>query len=491
MGRWMVEMIGPGPATGEWVPIASKQKEKGVATFEWRLREKESPFATTNGRWIFVGRQAEFVWRINRWRFVGDKVSLTFQKDDEIVAKRFFSEGADLFKIAANSAVAKARMKEIEATFSGEKRLETKPSSAASAKEDLELQLADGKEEAESDLSHRFGKNGGAKKSKEMSIALDRPNLGKELEITLDRPDLGKELEITLDKPKEGKSFAIGVEAEPVGDEIEANLGKTRKSKMLQAALGRAPSASDLEVDLDDMDTVANKLGLRSQDVKKKKGLLGGIDSKNKANGDDELGAEDLDGQLEGAGSLGNGKKRKNGKDDSIGSLDENNGLSLDDGIEGADSASAPADELSARKRNGSQSGQALARQKAERVVEEEDFDTGVDAFKPVGLISTLQGKPAEVQESNELRLQLRVEDGDFKKGERLKFAVVTENLRPAATISAFCKVLTSEWSGEGKDFRVEIELDAETAKSWMQILHAVASRQMNILRFLRMAKGG
>jgi hypothetical protein len=395
MGRWLVELVGPGPAIGEWLAVATKQKEKGASTFEWRPRQKDGPFSTPNGSWIFVGRQVDFVWRNDRWRFVGDTVSLTFRRGEEIVAKRFFSDGTDVFHIATNSELAKARLKEIEATFSGENRLDAKKTNAPVEEEDLDFKLLDSTDDGDRGLVHKISKARNHD-GKELEITLERPNAGKELEITLERPDAGKELEITLDRPDEGK---------------------------------------ELEVTLD---------------------------------------------------------RPKEGKELSINAADQTEAGAWND-QSGSPDPEAPAfNDHGARRQNVFNSGRGLTQgtQSDHVTYEEEEYETGVDAFKPVGLIATIQGQNAEVQECEESKLTLRVHGGEFRAGDSVLFLVATQNLKPAGSISAKCKILTAERTSDADDIHVEIELDAETTDQWMQLQHAVATRQMNILRFFKMAKG-
>lgn len=231
MGRWLVEMIGPGPAAGEWIQIPQKEATKGVYAFEWKPRDPQGVYATPTGRWVYLGRNVEFDWRVNRWRLVGNRVSLTFQEGDQVVAKRFFTENDDVIKIAANSALAKSKLPAIEATFNGSGRADAKLKADKSGDAGNLVLNDDGDEEAEGEsLDFSTGKK--KKRSKDLSIELDPENEGKELGIEVDgAAKEGKELSIELGPEEQGKELSIKLDPENQGKELSLDLGKDEESK--------------------------------------------------------------------------------------------------------------------------------------------------------------------------------------------------------------------------------------------------------------------
>jgi hypothetical protein len=112
MNQWEIELIGPGPSAGEWIKGAE-------STFEWRARETLGPFSTSRGRWIFSGKQVEFIWRANRWRFSGDPISLVYLEKKQIF-QRFYAESASRPLITENSSNALSLHRSIMASFAGE-----------------------------------------------------------------------------------------------------------------------------------------------------------------------------------------------------------------------------------------------------------------------------------------------------------------------------------------------------------------------------------
>ncbi len=112
MNRWNIELIGPGPAAGQWVPNGNK-------AYEWQAKDPKGPFSSSLGRWIFVGRMVQFFEHTHRWRFMGDKISLSFYEGDKPVAERFSSESDSVISVAENSTHAKEKMPQIEESFDG------------------------------------------------------------------------------------------------------------------------------------------------------------------------------------------------------------------------------------------------------------------------------------------------------------------------------------------------------------------------------------
>lgn len=121
-GRWIVDLIGPGPSAGLW-----DESENGA--WEWRPKttEHSKDFITDSGAWMYKGRKPEFVWDIGRWRFLGDSPELYFSWEGKVIATRFKLVEKTIH-IAENSSQAKAKLPaiiktiEIEVRFKSEQR---------------------------------------------------------------------------------------------------------------------------------------------------------------------------------------------------------------------------------------------------------------------------------------------------------------------------------------------------------------------------------
>lgn len=118
MGKWILEIMGPGPAAGTWESVPMKGGE-GQA-WAWTSRVSIGPFATPKGRWIFFGHQPEFEWSKNRWRFVSERPKLCFFEGSVLKACRFFHEPPETILIANNSNEALLKISYMIDTFDPE-----------------------------------------------------------------------------------------------------------------------------------------------------------------------------------------------------------------------------------------------------------------------------------------------------------------------------------------------------------------------------------
>ncbi len=119
MGRWLIEMHGPGPADGEWTKVASAKNGGDVSVssevWEWRSRKADSPFFEPQSVWRFHGREPEFVWKTLKWRFVGTQALLELRRGGETAGFRFKATSArSVLEMRENSARAQAFMPLIE-----------------------------------------------------------------------------------------------------------------------------------------------------------------------------------------------------------------------------------------------------------------------------------------------------------------------------------------------------------------------------------------
>ena len=112
MGKWLIELVGPGPAVGSW-------DEGSSGVWEWKVRAASGPFYNRGYRWLFFGRQPEFNWKVNRWRFVGESASLGLYsgQDQASIAQRFVPEEQGTLLISKNSTQAQGLLPLIQESF--------------------------------------------------------------------------------------------------------------------------------------------------------------------------------------------------------------------------------------------------------------------------------------------------------------------------------------------------------------------------------------
>jgi hypothetical protein len=129
MGRWLIEVTGPGPAAGNWEPAGSGTR------WVWKPRDPaHDRFTSTGlgdqGAWLLSGRQPEFVWAINRWRIVGTDPALGFERAGQATIYRYqFKDG--VLRVAENSNVALGKKATMQATFEASLRLKNDKKPAA------------------------------------------------------------------------------------------------------------------------------------------------------------------------------------------------------------------------------------------------------------------------------------------------------------------------------------------------------------------------
>ncbi len=138
MGRWLLDILGPGPAAGFWEETSyDRNGERG---WEWKPRvATDTTFQPVPGRWLFFGRQPEFIWQKNLWAFVAKMPYLAFyaagEKDPTLV--RVDSPATGKLKVHENSEVSRAYLPKIQASLEAS----------------LKLSKGDGGEEVKGDFS--------------------------------------------------------------------------------------------------------------------------------------------------------------------------------------------------------------------------------------------------------------------------------------------------------------------------------------------------
>jgi hypothetical protein len=124
MGRWLIDILGPGPAVGSWEETTYERH--GERGWEWKIRVSTDPtFQPRSGRWIFFGKQPEFVWQKNLWAFVSKMPYLAFyaegEKDAEFV--RFDAPAPGKMRAHENSEVSRAYLPKIQASLEASMKL--------------------------------------------------------------------------------------------------------------------------------------------------------------------------------------------------------------------------------------------------------------------------------------------------------------------------------------------------------------------------------
>lgn len=124
MGRWLLDLLGPGPSVGTWEPTTyERQGEKG---WEWKIRVSTDPtFQPRSGRWLFFGKQPEFVWQKNFWSFVSKFPYLAFYAEGESDAEYVRVECPTLGKasIYENSEASREYLPKIQASLEASMKL--------------------------------------------------------------------------------------------------------------------------------------------------------------------------------------------------------------------------------------------------------------------------------------------------------------------------------------------------------------------------------
>ena len=115
--RFLIELEGPDPRTGEWLPY----QEKNIVGSSWRWvpaesgEQKHEQSCGSDG-WVHQGEKPEFHENTGMWVLISEKPSLRFQKRDRVLAHKIrmgaLNELGELF-IAENSPAAEENLQGI------------------------------------------------------------------------------------------------------------------------------------------------------------------------------------------------------------------------------------------------------------------------------------------------------------------------------------------------------------------------------------------
>lgn len=123
--KFVVEMEGPDPATGDWVP----HEDKGDAKSSWRWMPKEedgTPKPAEGEGWVHEGEKPEFKDASGKWQFASEKPDLSFRKKGEKVATKLSVDEKGELQVAEDSPVAEENVKKNRA-LARAKREKTAP----------------------------------------------------------------------------------------------------------------------------------------------------------------------------------------------------------------------------------------------------------------------------------------------------------------------------------------------------------------------------
>ncbi|MBS1961445.1 MAG: hypothetical protein JST04_04460 [Bdellovibrionales bacterium] len=124
MGRWLMDILGPGPAAGVWEEATfDRGGERG---WIWKPRvSTDTTFMPKPGRWIFFGRQPEFVWQKNLWAFVAKNPYLAYYAEGSSESEyvRIDSPTAGKLKVYENSETARGYLPKIQASLEASLKL--------------------------------------------------------------------------------------------------------------------------------------------------------------------------------------------------------------------------------------------------------------------------------------------------------------------------------------------------------------------------------
>ena len=115
--RWIIECIGPGPATGKWIHVKFKSLY-GDNAWEWKPTDPENNFFVNKaGRWLYFGKEPKFHWDIKQWRFTDEKPILAYFYDEHTCLYRFHVDSNQRLIVCKNSANALKLKADIEKTL--------------------------------------------------------------------------------------------------------------------------------------------------------------------------------------------------------------------------------------------------------------------------------------------------------------------------------------------------------------------------------------
>lgn len=207
-GRWLVDLLGPGPSIASW--DETPRSNMNAPEWVWTLRQPNTQFVSEEGSWIFKGRKPEFVWTENRWRFVGEQAELVFVRNGEILAYRIKCNHAqNVLEVAENSEQAKKKLPFMIQSIEAEVRFKNEKNKPNLAKQ---FALGDGADEEQED--------------EQQEDPEDIPRVEEEV-----APSLGLQMWISADPHGRNPMQLAPIEMSPVELVVEVPSGQFSKTQ--------------------------------------------------------------------------------------------------------------------------------------------------------------------------------------------------------------------------------------------------------------------
>lgn len=260
----MVEVEGPTPESGDWVP----HEDKGNAQTSWRWVPKEEKAAEAAGKpaegWVHEGDKPQFQEATGKWQLASEKPDLSFRKNGEKIASKISTDENGELVVAADSPAAEENVKKSKAlaekrkeeAAKDSKKLSANPADTAKA-EEIKL----GKEikpEAEASKSAFNNKTGGVKaegKILELGAAAAEE---AEIESKLAKDGAnGESAEVVELKDRRGPEQAK-VEKKKAG-QSPLDFLKNKKELLEKSGLPSSDPAEEQEISADSKDSAGSE----------------------------------------------------------------------------------------------------------------------------------------------------------------------------------------------------------------------------------------
>jgi len=115
IGKWFMNLYGPGPSAGLWQD--SGLRLNGEKGWIFQPRGEERVFFKGDGRWIFFGNCPEFSWSLGLWYFISKKPFFAFYEKNQVVYEKAWFPNDGTFAVRKNSLQAKSMHPLIQATI--------------------------------------------------------------------------------------------------------------------------------------------------------------------------------------------------------------------------------------------------------------------------------------------------------------------------------------------------------------------------------------
>ncbi len=185
-----MEMEGPAPETGEWVPHEDKGDTKN--SWRWVPEDKKDAPETKNGDgWVHSGEKPIFNPESKKWQMSSEKPELALQKEGKKIATKVSTDENGEVEVAADSPAAEENLKKNEAVVEKKKAEKAEEHKTIQAKKDAEQ--AAKKQEIKATAVANAEANKEAKEKKIAAKALEKKNFAADLKASVDASELTEE----------------------------------------------------------------------------------------------------------------------------------------------------------------------------------------------------------------------------------------------------------------------------------------------------------